>query len=141
MGGHTRYCGSHIFGETCIYPTYIDLGESDIPAISLRFSEAKITSDIKFICQIFFRAKCFSKFNVSQVLTKASPMDYPRRSAIIYGPRRHEKSTFSVSSLPGVVVYSSRWGEGIGKWTSHPMYPCPHDLNSAKCQPIHSSQA
>ena len=29
-----------------------------------------------FICQIFFRAKCFSTLNVSQVLTKASPMDY-----------------------------------------------------------------
>jgi hypothetical protein len=48
----------------------------NITAISLRFSEAKSLSDIKFICQIFFRAKCFSKLNVSQVLTKAGPMDY-----------------------------------------------------------------
>jgi hypothetical protein len=48
----------------------------NITAISHNLSEAKILSDINFICQIFFKAKCFSKFNVSQVLTKYSPMGY-----------------------------------------------------------------
>ena len=59
-----------------ITPTYSVQGGPALTAISLRFSEAKSLSDIKFICQIFFRAKCFSKLNFSQVLTKASPMDY-----------------------------------------------------------------
>ena len=45
-------------------------------AISHSLSEAKILSDINFICQEFSRAKCFLKLNVSQILTKASPMDY-----------------------------------------------------------------
>jgi hypothetical protein len=48
-----------------IPPTYIDIGESDIPAISHNLSEATIASDIKIICQIYFRDKCFSKLNVS----------------------------------------------------------------------------
>ena len=59
-----------------ISPTYIPFGDNVLPAIYPRHSEAKIPCDIQFICQIFFRAKCFSKFNVSQVLTKASPIGY-----------------------------------------------------------------
>jgi hypothetical protein len=87
-------------GKLALSPTYIGFCESDIPAISLRFSEAKSLSDIKFICQIFFRAKCFSKFNVSQVLTKASPMDYsqyiwnlktPHFNIFLYHNYFHEK--------------------------------------------------
>ena len=66
----------------------------NITAISHRFLEAKILSDIKFICQIFFKAKCFSKFNVSQVLTKTSPMGYS-----IYGSVLMKKNIVAVVSL------------------------------------------
>ena len=59
-----------------------------LTAISLRFYEAKFISDIKFICQIFFRAKCFSKLNVSQVLTKAGPMDYSQFMSDATGPEK-----------------------------------------------------
>jgi len=61
----------------------LDLGECVFTAISHSLSEAKIPSDINFICQIFFSTKCFSKFRVSQVLTKTSPMGYSKCICIV----------------------------------------------------------
>ena len=70
-----------VVGEGCLFPINIREEAVERSAISLRFYEAKFISDIKFICQILFRAKCFSKLNFSQVLTKASPMDYSQSIA------------------------------------------------------------
>ena len=64
-----------------------------LSAMYFRRSKTNISCDIDYICQQYFRTKCFSKFRFFEVLTKSTLMDYSqsitgfsmKRLTTIYG--------------------------------------------------------